>query len=263
MRRFTIQRKAKTIIFHSGGTFFETLLLLKVEASVGLILVKPPGDRCGDMAIKPPQPRVLVVNSNPEIGSVIANVLGNEGFSVVVVEDGQAPLFKIATGDFSIVVLEKSRHREKDGIEIVRQARTYHPALKALYLSSRPDLMEDACELDTCLVAPFRLRELVGCTWELYYRGARSNATAVPRLDVELSSAARDITSPAPWIVGRAAAAGPAGHGESEARPAAAQPAATPITIPSPTPPSPQAPRPNADLVDGVELSKSRRVSAA
>jgi hypothetical protein len=84
-----------------------------VEASVGLILVKPPGDRCGDTAMKSPQPRVLVVNSNPEISSVIANVLGKEGFSVVVAEDRQSPLIKIATGDFSIILLEKADTAKK------------------------------------------------------------------------------------------------------------------------------------------------------
>lgn len=115
--------------------------------------------------MKSPQPRVLVVNSTPEMSSIIANVLSTEGFSVVVAEGRQSPSFKIATGDFSIIVLEKGPHAARDSSDIVRQARTHHPRLKALYLylSNRPDRVENNCDLDSCLVAPFSLRELIGC----------------------------------------------------------------------------------------------------
>jgi CheY-like chemotaxis protein len=133
-----------------------------------------------------PPPRLLIVSSNPDIRKVLAAVLANEGFGVATAEDGASALVTIATGDFSIIVIGENLPHDDCVTEIVRRGRIHHPKLKALYLADYHDLPCGDSDLDSCLAAPFKLRETVGCIWELHHRDLRRNAIAAPRLDVEL-----------------------------------------------------------------------------
>jgi CheY-like chemotaxis protein len=138
-----------------------------------------------------PPPRLLIVNSNPDIRKVLAAVLTNEGFGVATAKDGTSALVTIATGDFSVIVIgknlpDKNLPHNDYGMEIVRRGRIHHPKLKALYLADYLDFSCGDPDLDSCLAAPFKLREIVGCIWELHHRDLRQNTITAPRLDVEL-----------------------------------------------------------------------------
>ena len=136
--------------------------------------------------MKKPQPRVLVVDTDLQLRRTIAAVLTAEGFKTTTAEDGPSALLAMATSEFSVIVIEKNLQALDDGPEIVKQGRLRHPRLKALYLSGYLDSISGDPDLDSWVPMPFKIREMVGCTWELHYRGHDPNPVIMPRFDVEI-----------------------------------------------------------------------------
>lgn len=136
--------------------------------------------------MKKPQPRVLVVNTDPQLRRTIAAVLTAEGFKTTTAPDGPSALLAMAASEFSLVVIEKNLQTPGDGPKIVKQGRFRHPSMKALYLAGCFDNPVGDPDLDSWVPMPFKIREMVGCAWELHYRGRQPDSVIMPRFDIEI-----------------------------------------------------------------------------
>jgi DNA-binding response OmpR family regulator len=68
------------------------------------------------------RPRVLIVDDEPEIGRILALILGAAGFEATAVEGGRAALARIAQAPPDVVLLDV-RMPGLDGFEVLRQVR--------------------------------------------------------------------------------------------------------------------------------------------
>jgi two-component system, OmpR family, response regulator len=147
--------------------------------------------------MKRSRPRVLIVDGNPDLRQIIAAALGDEGFSVATAADAPSALPQLASGSFAIVIAEMRLPANGDGIAMVQRARRRQPTLKALYISDGPVRSEPDPDRDSCITKPFKIREIIGCAWELYHRGSKPQQVAVPRLDIEVGLSRKAEPKPA------------------------------------------------------------------
>jgi DNA-binding response OmpR family regulator len=120
------------------------------------------------MALKPP--RILVVDDDPEICTLLTATLRHEGFAVCAAEDGRSALEMIERCDFDLLITDIRLPPPIDGIEMVRQARKHSPGLRSLFISGAGSVRWDDPDNDDFVAKPFYVRELVGCVWELLSR---------------------------------------------------------------------------------------------
>jgi len=117
--------------------------------------------------------QILVVDDDPGMRDLLCGILSDEGFPVTAVADEPAAMEKIATGAFSLVIMDIRLAQGQDGRAIVQWARKTQPTLKSLYISGGPGGLPFDPDLDGFISKPFKPREVIGCVWELYYRGPR------------------------------------------------------------------------------------------
>ena len=72
--------------------------------------------------MSPVRPRVLIVDDEPEIGRILALILGAAGFDATPVEGGSAALARIAEAPPDVVILDV-RMPGLDGFEVLRRLR--------------------------------------------------------------------------------------------------------------------------------------------
>jgi two-component system phosphate regulon response regulator PhoB len=110
--------------------------------------------------------RVLVVEDEPDIGSLLEYVLGVEGLQVEIARSGHEALEALARGRPDLVVLDLMLP-DMDGIEILRRVRRAFPddPSHVIILSAKKDEVDRVrgFELgaDDYMVKPFSPRELV------------------------------------------------------------------------------------------------------
>jgi two-component system OmpR family response regulator len=108
--------------------------------------------------------RILVVEDDPPIASVLERGLGLAGYTVEVAEDGLAGLARWSEGGWSAVVLDMMLPG-KDGIEVCAARRADGDITPVLLLTARDDdaLRETAraCGADAFLTKPFAYAELL------------------------------------------------------------------------------------------------------
>ena len=106
---------------------------------------------------------ILIVEDDPNIASLVAKYLENDGFSTVLVDDGHEALSAIQRHKPSLVILDLMLPG-MDGWEICREVRR-RSDLPILMLTAREDEMDRVVGLslgaDDYVVKPFSPRELV------------------------------------------------------------------------------------------------------
>lgn len=106
---------------------------------------------------------ILIVEDDPNIASLVAKYLENDGFTTVLIEEGQEALPAIQRHKPSLVVLDLMLPG-MDGWEICREVRRQSD-LPILMLTAREDEMDRVVGLslgaDDYVVKPFSPRELV------------------------------------------------------------------------------------------------------
>jgi two-component system response regulator MtrA len=108
--------------------------------------------------------RILVVEDQPEIGSLLAEALRTEGFEVHLVADGREapPLARRWTPDLAILDLMLPG---LDGFEVLRQLRADHDHLPVIILSARGEEADKIrgfrLDADQYVTKPFSLVELL------------------------------------------------------------------------------------------------------
>ena len=89
--------------------------------------------------------RILVVEDEDLIRTILAEVLDDEGFHVVEAATGDEAAGLIDGPDgFQAVVTDIHMPGGRDGIAVGRHARSRHPLIPVIYCTGRPDAMNDA-----------------------------------------------------------------------------------------------------------------------
>src|SRR5688572_23215117 len=107
--------------------------------------------------------RLLIVDDDPELRALLQSYLGEQGFEVVVVEDGAAMRSALAAGRFDLLILDLMLPGD-DGLALCRELRV-HSRIPILMLTARGDELDRIIGLemgaDDYLPKPFHPRELL------------------------------------------------------------------------------------------------------
>src|SRR4051812_9955690 len=132
--------------------------------------------------------RVLVVEDEPALLSVVARALREEGHAVDEAADGEEGLFKATHADYDAVVLDLMLPKV-DGLTILRRLRPERK-VPVLILTARDGVNDRVRGLDAgaddYLVKPFALSELLARVRALIRRSAGQAAAEVVLGDVTL-----------------------------------------------------------------------------
>ncbi|TAM89297.1 MAG: response regulator transcription factor, partial [Jatrophihabitans sp.] len=109
-----------------------------------------------------PDRTAVVVEDDPEIRELLADLLGQIGFTVTAAQDGATALRAIRDSDPDLVTLDLNLP-DLDGVEVCRRIREHSDAY-VIMLTARPDEVDRLIGLETgaddYLTKPFSTREL-------------------------------------------------------------------------------------------------------
>jgi len=133
--------------------------------------------------------RLLVVDDEPKLRSLLKAYLSKEGYAVEVVENGQAMDEYLANHDVDLVVLDLMLPGE-DGLSIGRRLRLKNN-LPFIILSARGDELDKIVGLemgaDDYLAKPFNPRELLARVRSVLRRCAQDNSASSDTLSQALT----------------------------------------------------------------------------
>lgn len=140
--------------------------------------------------------RVLVVEDEPDLLTVIAQSLREAGYVVDTAEDGEDGLFKAQGGQYDAVVLDLMLPR-MDGWGVLKALRKSGQAVPVLVLTARDALPDRVRGLDSgaddYLTKPFELPELLARLRALIRRSAGKPSALVEVGDVRIDTAAKRV----------------------------------------------------------------------
>lgn len=139
--------------------------------------------------------RVLVVEDEPDLLDSLKQALGEDGYAVDGVMDGEEGLFKAESYDYDAVVLDIMLPR-LDGWEVLRRLRR-NKKTPVLLLTARDAVRDRVRGLDTgaddYLVKPFDIAELLARLRALIRRAASQATSCIVIGDVTIDTAARTV----------------------------------------------------------------------
>lgn len=112
-----------------------------------------------------PCPRVLVVDDEPAIASLLADLLELDGYRVATAPNGRAALDRLQAGGFDAIVSDV-RMPELDGLGLYREVERLDPALAHRMVFVTGNVFTDdtadffAATGALCLRKPFALRDV-------------------------------------------------------------------------------------------------------
>ncbi|MFT4215523.1 MAG: response regulator transcription factor [Microbacterium sp.] len=108
--------------------------------------------------------RILVVDDEPHILSLVTRALHAEGHETVTCEDGQAALDRASSGSFDLVILDVGLPT-MDGFEVLRNLRAAGEAMPVIMLTARSSARDAVDGLDAgasdYVSKPFSVAELM------------------------------------------------------------------------------------------------------
>jgi len=133
--------------------------------------------------------RILVVEDEPKSAAFLHQGLTESGFSVQVVDNGDAGLAEARTDGYAVVILDVGIP-QRDGWSLMTDLRKIGIQTPVLFLTAR-DAIEDrvrGLELgaDDYLVKPFAFSELLARIRSILRRGNNRGPTTVQVADLEL-----------------------------------------------------------------------------
>jgi DNA-binding response OmpR family regulator len=109
-------------------------------------------------------PRILIVEDEPRIASVLSKGLVNRGFETVVVDQGQSAIHLAQGGNFDLMLLDLGLP-DQSGLSVLKAIRKRGETLPIILLTVYDDLPHKVQGLtggaDDYLTKPFHLEELV------------------------------------------------------------------------------------------------------
>jgi DNA-binding response OmpR family regulator len=131
--------------------------------------------------------RVLLVEDDPRLLSVLQRALRAEGYSVEVARDGQVALDLARRGEFAIIVLDRMLPG-LEGLEVCARLRKEGIPSRILMLTAKDELLNKVEGLkggaDDYMTKPFALDELLARLEALLRRGGESGAFSPSVLEV-------------------------------------------------------------------------------
>jgi CheY-like chemotaxis protein len=112
--------------------------------------------------------RVLVVDDDPDVRSLMDEILQQENFVTATAADGFEALDRLGREHFDMLVTDV-RMPGMDGFELAGRARGLLPDLPVLFVSAYNPRFQFHVG-DEFIRKPFRPRELVGCIYALLGR---------------------------------------------------------------------------------------------
>jgi two-component system OmpR family response regulator len=141
--------------------------------------------------------RVLVVEDQLELASLIRQGLREEGLLADVAVKGEDALWMAASSPYDVLTLD-ARLPGIDGFEVCRRLRSEHVRTPILMLTALDDVEDRIAGLDAgaddYLVKPFDFGELVARLRALARRGPVERDTVLRVADIELDPAARRVS---------------------------------------------------------------------
>ena len=143
--------------------------------------------------------RILVVEDDPMIGKTLATALGQDGYTVDWVKDGQAAKLALDTADgaYSLVLLDLGLPR-KSGLDVLKEARRAGNKVRVLVITARDAVPDRVAGLDAgaddYLVKPFSLDELGARMRALLRRDVAREDNLLRNGDLVLDPSARTVT---------------------------------------------------------------------
>jgi DNA-binding response OmpR family regulator len=140
--------------------------------------------------------RVLLVEDDEMIGQSLRDALGSNGWSVDWVKDGLLAQSALADGDYACVLLDLGLPK-RDGVEVLRKARSTGDATPVLVLTARDGLDDRVAGLDLgaddYLVKPYELRELLARMRAVIRRRDGSAHSVIGNDQVQLDITTREV----------------------------------------------------------------------
>lgn len=110
------------------------------------------------------RPRLLLVEDDEELSSMLSRLLSEEGYAVTCAEDGQRALHRGLVASFDVVVLDRSLPA-RDGLDVLKAWRAGGVMTPTLVLSARGTASDRVEGLDAgaedYLAKPFDIGELL------------------------------------------------------------------------------------------------------
>jgi two-component system response regulator CpxR len=126
--------------------------------------------------------RVLIVDDDVELCELVGEFLGQEGYTVEAVHDGESGLARVGAGGFDLVVLDIMLP-ELNGFEVLRRLRD-RSDVPVIMLTARGEEVDRIVGLemgaDDYLPKPFSPRELAARMRAVLRRADRSGAAVEP-----------------------------------------------------------------------------------
>lgn len=111
-----------------------------------------------------PSPRLLLVEDDADLSSMLTTLLEEEGYAVTAVRDGQAGLHQGLVGEWDVLVVDRGLPGI-EGVDLVTRLRSRGVAAPALLLTARGTVADRVEGLDAgaqdYLVKPFDVEELL------------------------------------------------------------------------------------------------------
>ena len=110
------------------------------------------------------RPRILIVDDEQHIVSLLSMTLGRQGYDVVTASNGPKALELAAVYELDLVILDHSMPG-MNGIELSNQLR---PELPVLMVTARPQILDDTeHRITNVMHKPFSPRDLVAKVVEM------------------------------------------------------------------------------------------------
>jgi two-component system OmpR family response regulator/two-component system response regulator QseB len=140
--------------------------------------------------------RVLLVEDDEMIGQSLKQALGGNGWSVDWVKDGLLAQSALSDGGYACVLLDLGLPK-RDGIEVLRKARSLGDHTPVLVLTARDGIDDRITGLDIgaddYLVKPYEFRELLARMRAVIRRRDGSAHSLIGASDLQLDLTTREV----------------------------------------------------------------------
>lgn len=141
--------------------------------------------------------RILIVEDEKSILTVLSKRLSQEGYSVDMASDGEEALGFIAMCDYDCIVMDIMLPIQ-DGLTVLRQMRQKHNSTPVLLLTAKDGIGDKVIGLDAgaddYLVKPFVYDELSARIRALLRRNTEQKSTLLHCADLTLDTTTRQVT---------------------------------------------------------------------
>ncbi len=140
--------------------------------------------------------RILVVEDDPHIATVVGDGLRDAGYGVTVTTNGADGFLDARLNDYNLIVLDLTLPT-LDGLEVARRLRAAGQATPILMLTARAAERDTIAGLDAgaddYLTKPFGLDELLARVRALLRRESAARARVLRVGDLELDAVTREV----------------------------------------------------------------------